>query len=367
MRGCASICLQALGASKGCRMRGKDPKKVLGARARSDALTAEDRKAIASKAAQSRWDKANDIPRAQHTGTLNIGTVSFPCSVLTDGTRILTQSDFMEGMGMYYSGWVANNPAPSDGTTEMPHFLAFRGLRPFVDKHLGDLKSIIVKYRTERGAIAHGIRAEIIPKICDVWIDADENINLGKRQKNIASKARLLMRSLAHVGIISLVDEATGYQKIRARDELQKILAAYISPELLPWAKRFPDAFYEELHRVRGWQYKPGSNARNAYIGKLTRALIYDPLPPGVIEELERKNPYDPEKKRRKHLHHRLLTETIGHPHLEKQIVSVTTLLRISDDWDAFSRHFSKAFPPGPGDLFAILPPSSGEDAEPAP
>ena len=166
------------------------------------------------------------------------------------------------------------------------------------------------------------------------------------------------MRALADVGIIALVDEATGYQKVRARDELQKILAAYIAPELLPWSKRFPDSFYEELHKVRGWKYEPGSNARNAYIGKLTNALIYEQLPKGVLEELKAKNPRDPSKRRRRRLHHQFLTPEIGHPHLEKQIVSVTTLLRISDNWAQFTRHFRKAFPPGPGDLFALPPPA---------
>lgn len=339
----------------------KDPKKVRAARARSKSLSADDRKAIAERAARSRWDRANDVPQAQHTGTLTIGNVSFPCSVLTDGTRILTQSDFMTGMGMYYSGWVANNPVDKSGSADIPHFLAFKGLKVFVDIHLGGLQSVTVKYRTERGALAHGIRAEIIPKICDVWIDADKETKLGKRQKVIATQARLLMRALAHVGIISLVDEVTGYQKVRARDELQKILAAYIAPELLPWAKRFPDTFYEHLHRVRGWKYAPGTSARTAYIGKLTNALVYEQLPRGVLDELRAKNPRDPETKRRKHTHHELLTADIGHPHLEKQILTVTTLLSVSDDWDEFTRLFSKKFPPGPGDLFALPPPNSDE------
>lgn len=80
--------------------------------------------------------------------------------------RLLTQSDFMEGMGMYYSGWVARNK-PTDQPADLPHFLAFETSKPFVDKHLGDLQSIVVKYRTEKGNLAHGIKAEIVPKICD--------------------------------------------------------------------------------------------------------------------------------------------------------------------------------------------------------
>lgn len=66
----------------------------------------------------------------------------FPCSVLSDGTRILTQTDFMKGMGMYYSGWVAQKQSQNESAAEVPHFLAFKALEPFIDRHLGDLQSI---------------------------------------------------------------------------------------------------------------------------------------------------------------------------------------------------------------------------------
>ena len=131
------------------------------------------------------------------------------------------------------------NRSAEDAAADVPLFLSFKSLKPFVDKHLGDLQSIIVKYRTERGALAHGIKAEIIPKICDVWLDADEHGQLGSRQKKIAQKARLMIRALAHVGIIALVDEATGYQRDRASDALATILEAFIAKELQPWVRTF--------------------------------------------------------------------------------------------------------------------------------
>jgi hypothetical protein len=56
-----------------------------------------------------------------------------------------------------------------------------------------------------------------------------------------------LLRAFARVGIVALVDEATGFQDIRARDDLHKILEAYIAKELLPWTKRFPNEFYKEI------------------------------------------------------------------------------------------------------------------------
>jgi hypothetical protein len=99
------------------------------------------------------------------------------------------------------------------------------------------------------------------------WVSARAAGKLQEQQLDKAQGAEELMRALADVSIVALVDEATGLQQYRARDELQKILAAYIAPELLPWAKRFPDIYYEHLHRVRGWKYELGSNARNACIG----------------------------------------------------------------------------------------------------
>ena len=62
----------------------------------------------------------------------------------------------------------------------------------------------------------------------------------------------MLMRGLAHIGIIALVDEATGYQEVRDREALQALLDRYLRKELAAWAKKFPDDFYKEIFRLRG-------------------------------------------------------------------------------------------------------------------
>ena len=303
--------------------------------ARAKALSASKRSEIAKKAAASRWDKASDVPQAAYTGELTIGEMTFPCSVLSNGDRILTQSDFMKGMGMYYSGWVAKNRSSDDIAAEVPHFLSFKSLKPFVDRHLGSLQSIAVKYRTERGSLAHGIKADIIPKICDVWIDADEAGGLGKRQAEIASRARLLMRALAHVGIIALVDEATGYQRDRASDALSKILEAFIAKELQPWVKTFPDEYYAQIFRLRGLNFPRDNVKRPQYFGHLTNDIIYRRLAPAVLEELKKTTPKTPSGKLKDHLHRRL-TPDLGHPKLREHMASVVTAMKLSSDYDDF-------------------------------
>jgi P63C domain len=321
-----------------------------GGKARAEALTPEERSESARQAAEARWAKKKDrnltldIPRADHPGELHIGDMQFPCSVLSDGTRILTQSDFMSGMGMYYSGWVAQNQAKKQSSADIPHFLAFKSLEPFIYKHLGDLQSISVKYRTEKGSLAHGIKAEIIPKICEVWLDADEHGKLGARQKQIAQKAKILMRALAHVGIIALIDEATGYQEVRDRLALQAILDQYLRKEFAKWAKQFPPEFYQGIFRLRGWQWRGMKVNRPQIVAHYTKDLVYARLAPGIVKELEVRNPMT-DRGYRKHKNYQYLTEDIGIPALTQHLYAVNGLMRAAATWEEFMALMDKAHP----------------------
>jgi len=321
-----------------------DGAKARAAKARADSLTPEERKEIGRKAGTARWDKAKNIPRAEYSGELRIGDMVFPCSVLSDGTRVLTQSDFMSGMNMYYSGWVSKNRPEEDAAADVPLFLAFKTLKPFVDKHLGDLQSITVAYRTESGNIARGIKAEIIPKLCDVWLDAEENGGLGKRQKLIASKARLLMRALAHTGIIALVDEVTGYQAHRAKDALTRILEEFIAKELQPYVRTFQPEYYQEIYRLRGLDYPHDSVKHPQYFGSITNDIVYKRLAPGVLEELKRVTPRLGSGRHKNKLFQRL-TQNKGYPKLTQHLGSVVTMMQLSSDWHDFMAKLDKFKP----------------------
>ena len=64
-------------------------------------------------------------------------------------------------------------------------------------------------------------------------LEARKNIHLSPRQRIIADQCEILLRSFAKIGIIALIDEATGYQYEREQAELQAILKAFISEEVL--------------------------------------------------------------------------------------------------------------------------------------
>lgn len=176
--------------------------------------------------------------------------------------------------------------------------------------------------------------------ICSAIIDANR---AGVFDNDvIVRNADIIIHSVAKVGIIALVDEATGYQHERENDELQKILKAYISEELLPWQKRFPDIFYKESFRLNGWDYTVnGIKKRPGIIGKWTNTFVYEELPNGVLEELKNKTPKS-ELGNRMNRYHQLLTTDIGEPNLERQINKVITLFQVSDNMKQFCENFRK-------------------------
>lgn len=320
-----------------------------GGAARAAKLTPEERSAIARKGGLARKEKRDSgespLPVAQHSGELKLGELSFPCAVLSDGTRVLTETDFMSGLGMYRSGALSVRRAES-GTegAQIPLYLAFKNLLPFVIKHLGDVHVKPLKYRTLTGGVGHGIQANLIPKICSVWMDARKAGVLGARQEKIADNAELLLRGLAEVGIVALVDEATGYQSVRAKDALATILEAFIAKELQPWIQTFPTDYYEQLFRLRGLSFPRESVKRPQYFGVLTNDIVYKRLAPGVLDELKRVTPRN-EDGRPKAKYFQSLTNNTGYPKLREHLGKVVMMMQLSENYQDFKTKLDKFLP----------------------
>jgi hypothetical protein len=338
----------------------KVTKQSKGGTARAKATTQEQRSEIAKAGGLARWAKVNSIPSAEFGSAdnpLRVGDIELDCFVLNNAQRVISQRGLFRGLN-FARGGPREDMRADEGGAELPRFATQGWLLSFLSNDLLMALRNPILFSAPGIPRVYGYPATILPDLCDAILAARAAGKTTARQDVIVQRAELLVRAFARVGIIALVDEATGYQQFRARDELQKILAAYISPELMPYTSRFPQNFYSELHRVRGWNYAPGSNKRNHYIGRLTNELIYKQLPPGILEELRAKNPTRLDTKRLKHKHYQFLTEDVGDPHLGKQIDAVTTLLSVSDNWAEFVRLFSKKFKPREPDLFALPPPT---------
>lgn len=306
-----------------------------GGQARADALTPERRSDIAKKAAATRWG----LPKAIREGPLKIGDVTLQCAVLEDGRRVLTQSDVMLALGRARQ---VKSRKYFDADVNLPAFLQAKNLKRFISNDL-EVTSSRIEFTTSAGSKAFGYRAELLPKVCEVFIDAEREGALNENQKHIAERARILYRGFATTGIIALVDEATGYQEIRAKEALQAYLEKFIRKELAAWVQRFPDEFFREMYRLKRWPWN-GSSRRPGVVGIYIKDLVYERLGPGVLAELERKNPSDGKGQRRAR-HHQWLTEDIGHPALAQHMYALIGFMRAEDNWESFKGRFQRAYP----------------------
>jgi hypothetical protein len=318
----------------------KDESKVKGGLARAQALSKEERSAIAKKAAEARWN--NDLPEATHEGEMKIGEhITLPCYVLKDEVRVLARVGVLKAIGRKGK---AKGGRKYDQESQIPVFLTAQNLKPFIsDELISNSKPILF---THRGVKMMGYRAELLPQICEVFLDANEAGVLRPNQKPIAEKCKILYRGFATVGIIALVDEATGFQYDRARHALTEILERFISKELLKWVKTFPDEFYYHIFRLKGWKPAEIASRRPLYFGKITNDIVYERLSPNVLEQLKALSPKDERGRRRNKLFQRL-TPDLGHPRLREHLASEITLMRIFDDgqWDDFYKALNKALP----------------------
>jgi hypothetical protein len=188
-----------------------------------------------------------------------------------------------------------------------------------------------------------GFKAEILPEICNVYLEARRKGNLTKSQLPLAIAAEILTQGLSKVGIIALIDEATGYQEVRDKLALSAILDKYIRDDYRKWTQQFPQEFYKEMFRLRNWTYDEKSIKRPSVLGTYTNNIVYKRLAPGVLKELREKNPTD-EKGHRKQRHHQWLTDNIGIPKLREHIYGAIALMKASPNWGTFLRLLNRAY-----------------------
>lgn len=317
-----------------------------GAKARSESLTPERRSEIARKAALT---KAG-LLQATHRGVISIGEIEVECYVLADGRRVLTQESFLKSMGR--AAKAKGGHGVLSAVDDTPAFLAANNLKPLIDKEISE-STVPVEFISLAGGKVRGYAAELLPQVCRVYLAARDNKALLSSQKHIAERADMLVRALASLGIVALVDEATGYEKVRDRGALQALLDKYLRKEHAAWAKRFPDDFYKEMFRLRDWKFPTPSGARPGVVGTYTNDLVYERLAPGLLAELEQRNPKN-DTGARKSKHHQWMTDDVGNPALTNHMHAVLGFMRASDNWPQLMRMMNRAFPKK-GDQLQLL------------
>lgn len=267
---------------------------------------------------------------ATHEGILPLANKDLSVAVLSDGTRVISQAAVFKAFERTKRGRAKDDQR----VPNRPAFLDANNLQPYVNSDLdGVLKTIT--YETKNGSLVDGYNAEILPKMCEVYLSARADNKLLQQQLPLARASEILLLALANVGITALVDEATGYQYDRKHDALRLLLSKYIAEGLQKWINTFPDTFFAELDRLYG-NPKTSSRSRPQYYGRFINKYVYDPIEHGYVKaELDKLNITDEGK--RKARFHQWLTDD-GRTILTRQIGKVEGIMEMCDNIEHFKK-----------------------------
>lgn len=323
--------------------------------ARKEKLSPERRSEIAKKAAAKRHakqapaapDPANpDLPYATHQGQMQIGDLTLDCYVLADGRRVFHKRGMARALGLR-----------SEGGNAFLKTMQGKGLGSALPQALKERINNPINFKPLVGDTGHGYEADILGDVAKAIIAAADNgAPFTKAQMPLVEQAKILMLAFARVGVVALIDEATGYQQIRDPGALRLLVQQYIAQEKREWDKQFPDSFYDELNRIYNSK-KLTTTASGAVIqnrpqhfAKFTRTYVYEPLENGaVLEELDRINPKINDKGTRRDRFHQHLSLGYGIEKLKRQVQTVETIVSVSDNVGQFKRLYAKKFGPPKG------------------
>lgn len=247
------------------------------------------------------------VPVAKWYGTVFLGDLEMPSYVLDDGRRVLSRRNVVEAL--------TNN----SGGGNLEGYLSVNGLKGYLPASLYEdiieFKINDVEFKTVKG-----MSAETFLEICKAYVRAlgDKALETD-RQREIAIQSAIFLSACAKIGLIALIDEATGYQYARPADALHIKLKIFLEEEMRKWEKTFPDELWFEFARLTNWQVgvpHPGIRHRPKYWGKLVIELVYDYLDKDVSDWLKGNAP----KPRHGQNYHQWLSDQYGLKKLTEHI-----------------------------------------------
>ncbi|RHZ37346.1 P63C domain-containing protein [endosymbiont GvMRE of Glomus versiforme] len=163
----------------------------------------------------------------KHESKINLAGINLPCFILEDGTRILPKQGIQSALKIAEEN-------------ELDRYLNL----VFKNKSTNHFELIICYKENQK---ISGYEATRLIDICDGILEA----RIELREKMVDNQCKILTRLFTKADIITLIDKATGYQYEREKTELQVILKAFTSKEILKWQKTFQTDFYKEIFRLQ--------------------------------------------------------------------------------------------------------------------
>lgn len=323
-----------------------DESKAKGGKARAEKLTETERKAIASKAAKARWaakrrelaEISSGLPTACNDGFLEIGDVRIECYVLGDKnqTRLIHKRGMAKALGM-----------KSEGGNAFTKTMGRKGIGSVLSDSLKAKIDNPLIFKPLNGDPAHGYEATVLIEICDALWQASKEGKLTQSQEFLGKQSEIIIRSSAKIGIIALIDEATGFIHDKRRAEYRELFQDFLRSEFREWSKEFPEQLFDVFYRL--YKIPRGDKGRHPqFFGKLIRKYIYKPLANSngaILEQLDEKNPVVYKNGGRRYKMFQFLSDEIGLPALKAHLWQVVGIGMGSKSKESFDRSFRNAFP----------------------
>jgi len=269
---------------------------------------------------------------------LIIGGIEIPCYVLSEGTRVITQRGFQDALGMSQGGG-------KKGERKILQFLDLKAIKPLISNDLRARAERVIQFKMSNGVVAVGYEAMLLQEVVRSISKAYLKGILTIRQEHIGKQCEILDDGFSKVGVIALIDEATGFQKVREQDALQQLLNKFLLEERAKWVPTYPPDFFEMIFKMKGWTWHYASTKKPQVVGHYINDFVYSRLAPRVLEELKIINP-SIKGRGKKHKNTQFISGDYGHPLLKEHLKAVTALGRASGyNWNNFKRLLERAFP----------------------
>lgn len=302
-----------------------------GGRARAEALSDDQKREIARKAALTRWG-----PKATHKGNFKADFgIDVDCYVLNDDqkTAVVSQRGMGEALGL------------GQGGSRIPRLIKNPRIAPYVGPELLEKLQNPLVFQGQPAGLnippqrIFGYDVTILIDICKAVVTAEGDGKLTERQKNVAHQAHVILSASAKAGIKGLVYALSGYDA--SREEVIAAFKMYVREEAREYEREFSEQLYQQwyrlyalpqLGRIRPWKFK-----------QLTLNQVYYPLARSngqilKLTQLKRTTG----KQRWKKLHQFL--SDIGVKALRTHLGQLLGIAQVSKTQEEYERHIATIF-----------------------
>lgn len=305
--------------------------KAKGGKARADALSPEERRSIAKKAATARWGV-----RATHKGNFKVDFgIDVDCYVLDDDqkTAVISQTGIGAAIGLSRRG------------NAFTRFADSQSMASHVGAQLRAKVKNPLRFQWGTGGAQqppseiNGYDATLLIDVCKAILDAETAGDLSPNQAHLARQARVILNASAKAGIKGLVYALSGYDA--TKEEIIAAFKFYVREEAREWEKEFSPELYDQWYRLyrlakpeknRPWKFK-----------HLTVEQVYKPLARsnGKILMLAKSKKAASDDRHAKL--HQFLSD-VGVKALRSHLGQLLGIAKLSDDQAGYEKNFEKVF-----------------------